>query len=190
MSDEKSDEPFSFDLNDSNILPAGMQSGVNSNAPSTQLPSIKDVEGGVENPFTFDINDDAEKERILGMVNENMTEDERFEVLKQVYKDNDIFESHKEQWGQLSEDEKKKYQEMGEQIYSCMNEDGSMKDPLDEAMIYIKHGLDSGLHPRDLGKNELQVVIEKCGENWYEKWGWTDEDMKEVTIDPNEIDEA
>ena len=51
-------------------------------------------------------------------------------------------------------------------ICEVMNEDGTMKDPLDEAMVYIRHGLDSGLHPRDLEKNELQVVIEKLGETF------------------------
>ena len=27
------------------------------------------------------------------------------------------------------------------------------------------------------------------GKKWYEKWNWTEEDMKEVTIDPDDIDE-
>ena len=26
-------------------------------------------------------------------------------------------------------------------------------------------------------------------QEWYKKWNWTEEDMKEVTIDPDDIDE-
>ena len=31
----------------------------------------------------------------------------------------------KEKWDQLTDEQKDEYQEMGEQIYSCMNEDGT-----------------------------------------------------------------
>lgn len=144
----------------------------------------------VPNPFVFDINNEEEKQKAIELSRNCKNDEERFEVLKTLYKDSDIFEAHKEQFNSLPAEEKQKMKEAGEQIYSCMNEDGTMKDPLDEAMVYIRHGLDSGLHPRDLEKNELQVVIEKIGENWYENWGWTQEDMKEVTIDPHDIDTA
>ena len=202
---ENLDSSISFNLDeeiDQNILPVGMNmnstTSINKGKQplnkgkeplKNTLPSIKEVEGDVPNPFTFNLDDEEEKQNALNSVTDDMTEEQRLEAIQKLYKDNDIFEKHKEKWNQLSPDEKKQYQEMGEQIYSCMNEDGTMKDPLDEALEYIRHGLNSGLHPRCLEKNELQVLQEKLGKEWYKKWNWTEEDMKEVTIDPDDIDE-
>ena len=204
------DDSIEINLGDKNILPAGMNMSnnnqgvkldkgkgqldkgkgvLNKGKGQFDLPSIKEAGGNVENPFTFDFNDEEAKQQALNSVTDDMSEEQRMEAIKKLYKDNDIFEKHKEKWDQLTDEQKDEYQEMGEQIYSCMNEDGTMKDPLDEALLYINHGLDSGLHPKFLEKNELQVLQEKLGKKWYEKWNWTEEDMKEVTIDPDEIDE-
>ena len=155
------------------------------------LPSIKDApEGSNVNPFTFDLEDEDAIQNALGQVTDDMTDEQRMEVMKKFYKNEDIFDKHKEQWNQLSEKDKSDYKEMGEQIYSCMNEDGTMKDPLDEALAYIEVGLNSGIHPRDLAKNEHQVLLEKLGKEWYTKWRWTEDDMKEVPFDPEDLDEA
>ena len=46
------------------------------------------------------------------------------------------------------------------------------------AVAYIDEALKSGLHPKDLTKEDVKVLEETYGKQWYESWGYTKEDLK------------
>lgn len=49
--------------------------------------------------------------------------------------------------------------------------------PVEEAAAHISEALKSGMHASLLDEDEKNVMKECFGDQWYTKWGWTDEDM-------------
>ena len=107
------DDSIEINLGDKNILPAGMNMSNNNQGVKLdkgkgqldkgkgQLPSIKEAGKNVENPFTFDFNDEEAKQQALNSVTDDMTQEQRMEAIKKLYKDNDIFEKHKRKMGSI-----------------------------------------------------------------------------------------
>ena len=75
----------------------------------------------------------------------------------------------------MSSEQREEYRKIGEKLYNGINfEDGkildSMPAPFNEAIKYIELGLNSGLLPNELSKDEQNLLIEKYGDNWEDKW--------------------
>lgn len=87
------------------------------------------------------------------------------------------------------------YEQIGENIWNQMsasqmtlsNNSGdninftgeNLPPPVEEAAANIAEAIKSGLHPTLLDKDEANLMKECFGDDWYTKWGFSDEDMKE-----------
>lgn len=85
----------------------------------------------------------------------------------------------------MSDEDKRRYKQMGEDMYGHMNfEDAKVLNnipaPMEEALAYIKEQLKSGLHPSALSEDEKVFLSDAYGEEWYKDWGYTKEDLKEI----------
>jgi hypothetical protein len=85
----------------------------------------------------------------------------------------------------MSDEEKRRYKQIGEEMYGHMNfEDAkvlnSVPAPMEEALAYIYEQLKSGLHPSALDDNEKAFLADADGEEWYKKWGYVKEDLTEI----------
>ena len=84
----------------------------------------------------------------------------------------------------LTPAQREKYRQVGEHMYGNLNFKekevmNNVAPPFEEAAVYIGEGLKSGLHPSYLEENEKAVLQEVYGEKWFEKWGYTKEDVEE-----------
>ena len=85
----------------------------------------------------------------------------------------------------MSDEQKDHYKRLGECLFADNifdQEDprdyDDMPEFLKDAVAYIDEALKSGLHPRDLTKEDVKVLEETYGKQWYESWGYTKEDLK------------
>ena len=92
----------------------------------------------------------------------------------------------------LSKEELEKYKKVGEQMYSNMNNFTDSKNirnnltsSMEEAVAYVEEGLKSGLLPSDLTEDEVILLVETYGEKWYEKYGYTKEEVPEPGLSIN-----
>lgn len=83
---------------------------------------------------------------------------------------------------QLKEDmdpaEVKRYEEMGEHMYS-VNVVDPEKDMIVESVAYIKEALKSGLHYTLLEDNEKELMQSYYGEKWFEEFEEKDDEVNE-----------
>ena len=49
---------------------------------------------------------------------------------------------------------------------------------MEEALAYVVETLKSGIHPDYLTEDERALLVAGYGEQWYEKWGYNDSEMK------------
>jgi len=85
----------------------------------------------------------------------------------------------------LSEEDKLRYKKIGEALYEHIdyNENSVLNNmplPMQEAVAYIEDQLRSGLHPSFLEEKEKVLLSDVYGKKWYEKWGYIEEDLKEI----------
>lgn len=106
---------------------------------------------------------------------------------KVVLNDNDLFDNPmtRSALAAMSDDEKRRYKEIGQEMYGHMNfEDAKVLNnipaPMEEALAYIHEQLKSGLHPSALDDNEKAFLADSEGEEWYKKWGYVKEDLDEI----------
>jgi hypothetical protein len=57
---------------------------------------------------------------------------------------------------------------------------GANPDLFKESVAYILEGIKSGLHPSLLSSDEKGILSEFLGETWYDKFGYTKEDLNEL----------
>jgi len=80
----------------------------------------------------------------------------------------------------MSKEDIKQYKKIGEQFYKDM--DFQRKNNIDsiiqESASYLSSLLNSGLLPHNLNKDEKRVLREIYSDKWYEKWGYTEKDLK------------
>ena len=83
----------------------------------------------------------------------------------------------KEQFNSLPEEEKKKYKQAGEHMYSKdYTSLGSQESNMREALEYIKMGLRSGMLPKHLTADERELLRTMVGPEWYREYGHTSVD--------------
>lgn len=88
------------------------------------------------------------------------------------------------QRSKLSEEEKRVFEKMGNNIYNTVDyESAKMYNPEDnvsefiESLTDIRSALSSGLHPSRLTDEELRVLVKCMGEKWYEELGYKSSDL-------------
>lgn len=90
----------------------------------------------------------------------------------------------------MSKEDIEKYEAIGESMYSIDFEKcGSIEDnTVLEALAYVNESIKSGIHPSMLSEPELVILETSYGREWYKKFGYVKEDLKEiVTLVPNPI---
>jgi hypothetical protein len=50
---------------------------------------------------------------------------------------------------------------------------------MSEALAYNKEGLKSGILPKDLDDDEVNLLVEIYGNEWYKEFGYTQHDLSE-----------
>lgn len=90
----------------------------------------------------------------------------------------------------LSDDQKKKYALIGEELYGNINfENGksinNMPPKMEEAVAYLEMQINAGLHISMLEDNEKALLKDAYGDNWFERWSYVKEDLNDiVTFNP------
>ena len=89
--------------------------------------------------------------------------------------DNPSFKEMKEN---LSEEDKKKYEKIGESMYNSIDYNSGKildKNSYDMTLVlkYILEGLKSGLSVEDLSDDEVAILINAFGENWEDKFSFS-----------------
>lgn len=74
------------------------------------------------------------------------------------------------------------YKEIGKSLYNNVDFTKSevlnnTPQPMTEALEYIKLSLKSGLLPKDLDKDEINLLVECLGKEWYKEFGFSIEDI-------------
>ncbi len=85
----------------------------------------------------------------------------------------------------MDPDQLEKYQKMGGDLYKTIDFAknqilNNIDPPTEEKLAYINHGLNSGLSPLDLERPEIELLLEKYGERWFERYGYTEADIGEM----------
>jgi len=100
---------------------------------------------------------------------------------------NDLFDNPmtRSAMAALTPEQKQNYKEIGESMYGHLNfEEGkvlsNMPSPMEEVIAYITEQLKSGIHPSFLEENEIEVLKDFYGEDWYLKWGYSKEDITKI----------
>jgi hypothetical protein len=101
--------------------------------------------------------------------------------------ENDLFEGTlaKAALSALSNDEKERYQKIGEELYGTIDFESSqpkssMSGDMLDALAYIESQIISGLHPSMLETNEKELLKDAYGDTWFSKWNYTLEDLDEI----------
>lgn len=69
----------------------------------------------------------------------------------------------------------------GESMYKNIDfENGTIEQSIEDAFFILTEEIKSGLHPSFLTENEKSVMKEKLGDKWYENFGYSVEDLKEL----------
>ena len=78
-----------------------------------------------------------------------------------------------------------RYQKMGGNLYKTIDFAknqvlNNINPPMEEKLSYIDSGLKSGLSPLDLQEAEINLLIETYGDDWYKKYGYTEDEIGEL----------
>jgi hypothetical protein len=85
----------------------------------------------------------------------------------------------------MSPEELQKYKDIGQSMYGDLDFEASkvlnnIPPPMAEAVAYVEESLKSGLHPSMLEENEVALLVDVRGDKWYEQWGYTEDNWKEI----------
>ena len=90
----------------------------------------------------------------------------------------------------LTPEQREEYKRMGEYMYNSTDyktavEGSKVRESKDEDLIlYATEALKSGADPKDLTESEIQALCKVYGDKWYERFGFTAEDIpKTMTVD-------
>ncbi len=99
---------------------------------------------------------------------------------------NPQFEAMKKQ---LSQEDKDKYAAIGKAMYEEIDYETSthlnLPSFLKDALLYIIEGIKSGLHPSMLSEDEINVLKEAYGNEWYTNFGFKKEDLDNINCEKN-----
>lgn len=83
----------------------------------------------------------------------------------------------------LTPEQKEYYKKIGENLYGKVNFTDSefltLEKQKEESLAYIIDGLKSGLHPKELNEDEIELLTAELGDKWYEKYGYSREEVPE-----------
>ena len=106
---------------------------------------------------------------------------------KEKLNDSDLFDNPmvRAAMSAMSEEDRAKYKEIGKHMYGHLNfEDPSFTLNPDAQMSAARDCLEgqirSGLHPSDMEKDEIALLEDAYGEEWYKKWGFVKEDLDDI----------
>jgi hypothetical protein len=76
------------------------------------------------------------------------------------------------------------YKKFGESMYGSVNfEDSTIINniaaPMEESVAYVEEGIKSGLLPEDLTNDEVCLLQEAYGKEWYKRYGFTESQVPE-----------
>lgn len=90
-------------------------------------------------------------------------------------------------------EELEKYKKLGESMYGDVdfptskiinnNEqaiDSNLPEHMVDAVIYLQEAIKSGLHPSMLEDNDVKLLEEAYGKEWYKQFGYVEEDLKDI----------
>jgi len=82
----------------------------------------------------------------------------------------------------MTPEQREEYRRIGEEMYGTVHFEDSkilnnMPPPMAEALAYVEVGLKSGLAPADMEPDEIALMENAHGKEWYTKYGWTEEDL-------------
>lgn len=80
----------------------------------------------------------------------------------------------------MTKEQIEEYEKEGEYLFQNdfnTTQEGSAEPKKPELAEYALAALRSGLHPRDLRDGELDVLYSFCGPKWYEKFGYTADEV-------------
>jgi len=85
----------------------------------------------------------------------------------------------------LSVQDRKRYQQMGEEMYGSVDFSEStilnnLPPPVVASLNDIEIQIKDGLHPSDMYEDQKNLLKEIYGEEWYKKWGFIKEDLNEI----------
>lgn len=86
----------------------------------------------------------------------------------------------------MPKEQLEKFERIGKELYESIDyETGTVNGQtlpknMAESVAYVLEGVKSGLHPSDLTIEEKFLLKEICGEKWYEKYGYIEEDLSEM----------
>lgn len=98
----------------------------------------------------------------------------------------------------MSPEQIDEYKRFGESLYGSINFEDStvlnnMPPPMAEAVAYIEEGIKAGLLPEDITEDEVSLLCEAYGEDWYKKYGFEKHEIHEPGLSlviKKQIDEA
>jgi len=120
------------------------------------------------------------KEQLQNIQTQTGGEEDKIE-----YRDVDLFNNPFVNYAKkhMSQTQIDDYKKMGEKYFSCWDfEKGSPEEILDVAVAELSEAIKSGLHPVDLESNDIEILKTKLGKNWYERFGYTEEDLKKIIV--------
>lgn len=85
----------------------------------------------------------------------------------------------------LTPEQLEHYQGIGEKMYDTVDFTkgeiiNNMDPPTEEKLAYIITGLKSGLLPQDMEQEEIELMIEHYGQDWFKHFGIKSEDLSGV----------
>jgi hypothetical protein len=84
----------------------------------------------------------------------------------------------------LTPEQKERYQKLGEAYFNDIDMETSTvnNNPVDDTVAYLVTAVKSGLHPSYLDDSEKKFLKDALGEKWYEKYNFTDDDLKKINF--------
>jgi hypothetical protein len=126
----------------------------------------------------------ARKKRLRRARKEKEKEKEKVEEEEEIVQHNEIWDNPfaRVALEAMTAEQKEQYLEIGENIYSSIDfEDSKILnpelEPMSESVAYISSALKSGLHPDFLSEEEIAVLKDVYGDEWFTKFGYTREDI-------------
>ena len=91
----------------------------------------------------------------------------------------------------LPPEQREKYERAGKMMYNYNFEKAGVERDFDaminKAYEELKWTICQGLHPSLLNKDEANVMKEVLGTDWYERFGYTENDLSEIATTPAEL---
>ncbi len=84
----------------------------------------------------------------------------------------------------LTPEQREAYRKAGEQMYNFDYTGDGLQNLIDGAFEEIHCCLRSGQHPSTLNTDEINILKEKLGTQWYEDYHYTKEDLDDIVTIP------